>query len=93
MNATLIPSETAIWGRILRPETCDMPKDVAEFFLALHFPQQDLERMHMLTMKNQEGELSADEREELSKYREVGLQLDMLKSRARLSLICVANAS
>jgi hypothetical protein len=72
----------AIWTRLLRPEQNDMEPAAARFFLKLTFDQRDLARMHELTMKNQAADLSASELEELKNYRQIGLELDLLRAKA-----------
>jgi hypothetical protein len=42
--------------------------------------------MHELAEKNQAGELSEDELRALESYRHVGRLLDLMRSKARLSL-------
>jgi hypothetical protein len=42
--------------------------------------------MHVLAVKNQEGKLTGQEEAELQGYLHVGLLLDLLRSKARLSL-------
>jgi hypothetical protein len=82
----------AIWTRLLRPEEADMSPEAASFFLKLTFARQDLDRMHELAVKNQAGALSADELEDLKIYRQIGLELDMLRAKARRSLKLPTNA-
>lgn len=83
MQLTHTPNTTAaIWNRLLRPDENDMAPEAARFFLKLTFDQQDLDRMHELTVKNQAGELSANELEELKNYRQIGLELDLLRAKA-----------
>jgi hypothetical protein len=72
----------AVWTRLLRPEDGDMSPEAARFFLQLAFDQQDLDRMHELAVKNQAGNLTFDEQEELKDYRQVGLELDLLRAKA-----------
>jgi hypothetical protein len=76
-------SEIAIWERVIHPDRGDLPLDAARFFLNLAFDQDDLERMHELALKNQEGTLATDEAEALRNYRQIGLQIDLLRSKAR----------
>jgi hypothetical protein len=84
MQLTNTPNTpAAIWTRLIRPERKDMAPEAARFFLELEFDQQDLDRMHELTVKNQEGELAASEIEELQNYRQIGLELDFLRAKAR----------
>jgi uncharacterized protein YnzC (UPF0291/DUF896 family) len=73
----------AIWTRLLRPEEPSMTPAAADFFLKLAFDQHDLDRMHELAVKNQSGKISASELEELKNYRQIGLELDMLRATAR----------
>jgi hypothetical protein len=87
MDATQTPrSPAAIWSRLLRADQGDLSPEAAQFFLHLAFAPQDLQRMHELTVKNQEDALSSAEQEELRHYRQIGLQVDLLRAKARLSL-------
>jgi hypothetical protein len=79
-------SESAIWARVIHPERGDLPPEVARFFLDLAFEQNDIDRIHELLVKNQAGELSAAESEELRDYLQVGLEIDLLRSKARLAI-------
>jgi hypothetical protein len=42
--------------------------------------------MHDLSVRHQRGELGAAEIDELRNFRQVGLQFDLLRSKARLAL-------
>ena len=42
--------------------------------------------MHELTVKNQEGSLTKAEEEELDSYRRIGYFVDLMRSKARMSL-------
>ena len=86
MSFSSLDSETAIWERVIRPERGDLPRDAAIFFLNLAFERTDLDRIHELAVKNQEETLAADEAEALRNYRQVGLQIDLLRSKARLAM-------
>jgi hypothetical protein len=87
-----INTPTAIWARILRPEVSDMTPDAARFFLKLSFEKKDLDRMQELAVKNQDGGLTAEELEELKNYRQIGLELDMLRAKARRAIDAPSNA-
>lgn len=76
-------SETAIWERIIQPGKSDLSPEAAAYFLNLSFAGDDLRRMHELAERQQQCELSAAEIAELHAYRQVGLQLDLLRSKAR----------
>jgi hypothetical protein len=76
-------SEIAIWERVIQPDRGDLPPAAAQFFLNLAFGQEDIDRMHELVVKNQQGDLSPEEAEALRNYRQVGMQIDFLRSKAR----------
>ncbi len=78
-------SEAAIWERLIRSREESLPPEVARFFLSLKFSERDLDQMHALTTKNQEGSLSDEEQAQLRADRRVGLQLDLLQAKARIS--------
>jgi uncharacterized protein YnzC (UPF0291/DUF896 family) len=63
-----------------------MSAEAARFFLTLSFDQHDLERMDELVVRNQEGKLTPEEQDELRNYRQVGLQVDLLRAKAMLTL-------
>jgi hypothetical protein len=79
-------SQAAILGRIIRPRRADLSAAAARAWLALDFDQDDRARMHELALKAQDGTLQPDELIELDNYRHVGRLLDMMHSKARLSL-------
>ena len=86
MSLLSTASETAIWERVIHSERGDLSPEVARYFLNLAFEQDDLDRMHDLAIKNQEGLLTAEEQEALRNYRQIGLQLDLLRSKARQTI-------
>jgi hypothetical protein len=79
-------NEAAILARVIRAEQDDLPPAAANALLQFGFPAQDRERMHELTLKNQDDALTDPERHELESYRRVGRLLDLLAARARGSL-------
>jgi hypothetical protein len=81
-----VNTEAAILARILEPEQPLLAPEAARVFLALRFPQSDLDRMHELAIKNQDGELTEAEQLELEAYRCVCGYLDLLSAKARLAL-------
>ncbi len=86
MNSADVPTTDAtIFSRLV---TFDQPGDVviAERMLNWKFPQNDQDRMQELLDKNDEGTLSADEREELEAFARVGRFLNVIQAKARLSL-------
>ena len=63
-----------------------LPAGVARYILSLDFDEQDKARMHDLARRNQEGRLSAAERDEMFAYAKAGTLLSILKSKARRAL-------
>jgi hypothetical protein len=79
-------SEAAILDRILQPEKADLEPGVARYILSLDFLKEDRQRMDLLAVKAREGSLSPEEEREIENYRHVGHLLNMMRSKARLSL-------
>jgi hypothetical protein len=79
-------SEAAILVRLIRPEEDTLTSAMAEGFLRIKFEQRDLDRMHELAVKNQDGLLKPDEQAEMEHYRNVGFLLDLMHSKARRAL-------
>lgn len=77
---------STVFSRIIRPDRHDLTPEAAQSILELNFEDQDLRRMHDLAIRNQAKSLTTDERDELADFRQAGLVLDLLKSKARLSL-------
>jgi hypothetical protein len=85
--STFVPTgEAGILERVIRPRDNDLPVAAARALLRFDFDPADRQRMHELALKNQEGKLTRDEREELDEYVHVGLLLDLLRAKARGSL-------
>ena len=79
-------SETAILSRIIKPESGTWSKEAARSILQFGFPPTDLRRMNALAAKARRGSLSLAQEAELENYRDVGRLLELLQSKARLSL-------
>jgi hypothetical protein len=79
-------SEIAIFGRLIRADKGDLARQLARYILTLGFDKADQARMEHLAARNQEGKLSAAEREELLNYVKAGHLLAVLHSKARKSL-------
>ncbi len=86
VTAETIPSEAAILSRVIQPDHGSLSKEAAESMLALDFPPTDIKRMNSLAAKARRGSLSAAEAVELENYRDAGRLLELLQSKARLSL-------
>lgn len=79
-------SSSAIWQRTIETKTSRLDPAAARAFLRLKFSQADLRRADELAAKARAGKLSAAEERELEDYRTVGTALELLKSKARLTL-------
>jgi hypothetical protein len=92
VNATLESSEVAILDRVFRPATGDWPRAAADAILSLGFNESDRERMVQLLEKAKAGELFPEEAEALENYRHIGRLLELMKSKARRSLLAAPKA-
>lgn len=81
-----IPSEADILSRIIQPDQGTWSRDAAEAVLRFDFPPADRERMNALAAKARAGTLSPEEEAEWENYRRAGRALELLQSKARLSL-------
>jgi hypothetical protein len=79
-------SDTAILSHLTWPDDDALSPAAAEGWLAIRFDKQQLDRMHELVTKNQDGKLTTKEKRELENYRRVGFLLDLMHSKARLLL-------
>jgi hypothetical protein len=85
-QAELPNNEAAILSRVIQADHDGLSLAAARAFLRLKFAADDQQRMHELAVKNQDGALTAAERQELDGYLRVGRLLDLLAAKARLSL-------
>ena len=81
--------ETAIWERLIRPRRNDLPPSAARALLKMEFDPSDKKRMNVLARKAQAGTLSTTEEGQLENYRKAGYLLDLIRSKARRSLLRV----
>lgn len=79
-------SDVAILSRLIRPDEEPLPAAAAEALLRIQFEPSDLDRIHDLTIRNQDDALTSSERAELENYRRVSFLLDLIHSKARRSL-------
>jgi hypothetical protein len=87
MRTTLTDtSEAAIFARLFEGQNGNLSQGVARKLLAITFPESDQARMEELAQRNQQGRLTAQEREELANYVKVGDLLAILHSKARRAL-------
>jgi len=78
--------ESGILSRLVRPEEANLPAAAAEAVLKLHFDRVDIDRLHELTVKNQDDALTLEERQELESYLRVSALVDLMHAKARRSL-------
>jgi hypothetical protein len=79
-------TEAAILSRLVKPDRPDFRPEVAEAILQLELDPQDRNRLHELAVKNQDDQLTEAEKTELDGYRRIGYFVDLMRSKARLSL-------
>jgi cyanate lyase len=80
-------TEAAIIARMIHPEKADLPNDTAQAVLRLlSLDQTDLDRMHVLAVRNQDDALTPDEKAELESYLRISMMVDLIHAKARLSL-------
>lgn len=82
----IVTSEAAILDRIVQPDQPFFSPEAAQGILALDFNETDKERMHLLSAKAREGMLTPEEQATVNSYERVGHLLNILQSKARLSL-------
>jgi hypothetical protein len=76
-------SEAAIFARLWDSPEHGLTRQLARHIVKLSFSREDLQRMHQLAIKNQEGTLSDAERQLLDNYVNVGDLIAILQSKAR----------
>ena len=86
MTPSIANSEAAIFGRLIDAESDKLTPELARHILTIDFPKQDRTRMHELVVKNQDGNLTAEEQAELENYNHVGDLLSLWHSKARRAL-------
>jgi hypothetical protein len=86
MSPAAISQETEILSRVIGPENPSFSAEVARSILALGFGDTDNERMNELAAKAQQGTLDEQEESLLNAYMFVGSVVDLMHSKARLSL-------
>jgi hypothetical protein len=80
-------TEAAIITRMIHPEKADLPNDAAQAVLRLlNLDQADLDRMHVLAVKNQDDAVTRAEKAELESYLRISMMVDLIHAKARLSL-------
>ena len=80
------PTEATILARGLGNGSGQMPLPMARYLLNLRFSEMDKAHMHDLAVRNQNDELSPEERQELLAYAKAGMVISILKANARRTL-------
>lgn len=89
MQANLAASKqtgATVLSRALEMTSGDMPPEGARFLLGLGIREEDRERMLEFLAKQQRGEISAGDREDLESYVEADNVLSILRAQAILAL-------
>lgn len=86
MSTTIASHEADILRRVVDPRRAGWSRDASEAILALALPKRDASRASTLARKACAGSLSPAEARELEDYRHIGRFLELMQSRARLSL-------
>ena len=79
-------SEVGILSRVLDAQNGNLSREAARSWLALTLPDADRARLRDLSAKGKEEALSAAEATLLENYLHVGRLIDLMQSKARLSL-------
>src|SRR5437762_13323137 len=79
-------NEVTILARILGDPTGQLPDDVPRYILDRNISDRDKARMHDLAVRNQNDELTPDEKQELQGFAKATTLLSILKSNARRTL-------
>lgn len=93
MSTITTNSEAAILSRLIAPDRGDLSADAAHSLLDLKFDQRDQARMHELVQMRRERDLAPEEEAELEGYRHIGHLLELIHSKARLSLAALKRAA
>lgn len=86
MAETSTISEADILSEIIAPERPGFSRQWAESIVQLRFSDDATHRIQEFLGKNNAGNISPTEREELDKYLRVGQFLDLMQAKARLML-------
>jgi hypothetical protein len=84
--STIASREADILRRGVDPQRAGWTRATAEAVLALALPKRDASRASTLARKACAGSLSPAEARELEDYKHIGRFLELMQSRARLSL-------
>jgi hypothetical protein len=86
MGTSTISQETEILSRVIAPDNPNLSSEAARSILALRFSDADNEQMNSLAAKARLGNLGVQEESMLNAHLLVGSLVDLMHSKARLSL-------
>ena len=87
MSPTTTPDRGAeILTRIIRPEEGGMTAYAARSILSFQLAPEDHDTVNQLAAKARDGSLTPDERLALDEYERITAMLELMQSKARLSL-------
>jgi hypothetical protein len=78
---------------VIAPDTGDFSSDLAKYILTMRFSDERVAQYEVLTEKNQGGQITPEEREQLEAFVTANTLLMILKSKARRSLIQHSSAA
>lgn len=84
--STAIESGTEILFRAIRPSEGDLPPETSRWLLGVRLSSEDWDKVNQLAAKARAGTLTANERAELDEIESVTSFLELMQSKARLSL-------
>lgn len=93
MSETATITEADILADAIAPDRADMPVEAAQAVLDWKFSENATQHMRTLLDRNNKGVLTAAEQVELDRYRRVGMLLDLVQAKARVSLRRAESAS
>lgn len=79
-------TESDILDEVVAPDAADLSPEAARSLLELRFTPRATRQMQKLLDRNNNGTITPDEELTLDHFRRVGLLLDLLQVKARLSL-------
>ena len=86
LSLAIASHEADILRRVVDPRRAGWSREASEAILALALPKRDASRASTLARKACAGSLSPAEARELEDYKHIGRFLELMQSRARLSL-------
>ena len=86
MSTTAPSHEAEILARTIRPGNADLSEDAGASLLGWKLTDSDRDRVNYLAAKCRQDTLTEEERSELDEYERVASLLELVQSKARLSL-------